>query len=141
MVTEFQPYLSSDRTSIYTELTVTVERIFKDSEQIVGNRLIILNLGGAIKLSDGRVVRQFVIPTENHIKVGRRYVLFLNYYPKTASFAIVKAWQLDEGRAVPLAYSDIKEASQASQAQSSKYAGMTEAEFLAAVQESVGAPK
>jgi len=130
-VTNSQAYFSGDRTAIYTELQIDVERVFKDRAQTVGSAITILALGGAIRLPDGRIARQFAPPMQNRLYVDRRYVLFANYFAATQSFNVIKAWELRNGTVAPLSDSDISDAKSGK----SKYANMTESAFLDAVQD------
>jgi hypothetical protein len=132
-VVRFQPFFSSDRTSIYTELTVRVEKVFKDPADAVRRRIVIDELGGAIRLPDGRVARKISAPLDSQIDVGHRYVLFLRNVGGTDGFSVVKAWELRNGRARPVAKSDLNK--EALETTTPKYAGMSEADFLGAVQE------
>jgi hypothetical protein len=132
-VTDFQPYFSNDRTAIYTELRVQVEKVFKDKVQAVNHKIAIDQLGGAIRLSNGRVASHISAPLDSEIDVGKRYVLFLAYSDATKTFSVVKAWELRRGRAQPVAKTDLTRDNLHG---TEKYSGMPEADFLNAVQES-----
>jgi hypothetical protein len=132
-VASFQPYFSNDKTAIYTELQVHVERVLKDKPAVVTGDIAIDMLGGAIRLPNGKIAKQFPAPADSDIQVGRRYVLFLTYFETTRDFRVVKAWELTGGHAQNVAKTDVKDVL----AGKSKYHGMSEAEFLHAVQESV----
>jgi hypothetical protein len=134
-VAAFQPFLSNDRTAVYTELQVNIERMFKDSESVVsGNSSVTIpQRGGALRLPGGKVVKQFVALDEKVLDVGARYLLFLNYDSKHDWFAIVKAWELRNGRAKAQAQTDVRDAIQGV----SKYDEMDESQFLQEVQNAV----
>ena len=135
-VVSFQPYLSNDRTSIYHELAVRVEQVLKDNSSLAkeNGSVVILGEGGALRLPNGKVAKQFVPPpVENDIRVGGRYVLFLLYKQEAEAFFVWKVWELRAGHAIPMARSDVREA----ETGSSPYAGMDEAAFLNAVRNSV----
>jgi hypothetical protein len=132
-VADFQPYFSNDRTAIYTELRVQVEKVFKDKGHAVSQQIAIDELGGAIRLPNGRVASHISAPLDSEIDVGKRYVLFLTYSDTTKSFRVVKAWELRRGRAQPVAKSDL---TRDNLHDTQKYSGMPENDFLNAVQES-----
>jgi hypothetical protein len=112
---------------------VHVERVLKDKPAVVTGDIAIDMLGGAIRLPNGKIAKQFPAPADSDIQVGRRYVLFLTYFETTRDFRVVKAWELTGGHAQNVAKTDVKDVL----AGKSKYHGMSEAEFLHAVQESV----
>jgi hypothetical protein len=132
-MTGFQAYFSGDKTAIYTELQIHVEKIFKGQLREIGSAIVVDEGGGAIRLPDGRVAKQTRFPMETDVDVGNRYVLFLTFDDKTQSFRIVKAWELKNGQAQPLAKTDLKD----QKTGVSKYAGMPEVDFLNAVKQSV----
>jgi hypothetical protein len=129
-VTAFQPYFSNDKTAIYIELQLHVDKIFKDRSSSIRDMIAIDEGGGAILLPSGKIAKQERFRLETDIDVGKRYVLFLSYAERTKSFAIVKVWELKNGHAVPLAERDVKD----EKTGTSKYARMPEADFLNAVE-------
>jgi hypothetical protein len=90
-------------------------------------------LGGALRLPSGKVIKQFVPADEKLLDVGARYVLFLDYDAKHDWFGVVKAWELQNGRAKARAQTDVKDAAQGI----SRYDGMDESQFLLEVQSAV----
>ncbi len=132
-VIAFQPYFSNDRTTIYTELRVQVEKVLKDKAHAVGDQVAIDELGGAIRLPSGRVASHISAPLDSEIDVAKRYVLFLAYSDVTKTFSVVKAWELRGGRAQPVAKSDL---TSDNLHDTQRYSGMPEADFLIAVQRS-----
>lgn len=75
-----QPYLSTDRSSIYTELTIRVEEVIKSYPQTaaaVNANLVIDRLGGALRLASQQIVR-LDLPNQGpgRLRDGERYVLF-----------------------------------------------------------------
>lgn len=134
-ITTFQPFLSNDKATIYTELQLRIERVLRDSEVVLPGltSITIPQLGGVLHLPSGKIVRQFVPPDENLLDVGARHLLFLNYDRKHDWFGIVKAWELQNGRAKAHAQTDVNDAGQGI----SKYDGMDESVFLQEVQNAV----
>jgi hypothetical protein len=132
----YQPFLSADRTTIYTELDVKVESVFKDNSSVLqsGADITIPRLGGAVRLPNRQVVKYFVPKEEKLLEVGRRYVLFLNRDEKNRWFGIVKVWGLQDGRVIAVGQTDISDVAQGV----SKYHGISEPQFLQEVRDAVG---
>jgi hypothetical protein len=136
-VTRVQPYLSEDGTNLYTEFTISVEEPFKDSAGLSLKRnsvVTLFRIGGSIRLPSGKVVRTEVHGLGDPPAAGHRYVCFLNYDARGYWFRIDKLWELRNGVAAPLDPIDEGLA----QAGRSQFAGMSEADFLAAVRDAVG---
>lgn len=131
-IAAFQPFLSNDRTAIYTELRVNIERVFKDSEAVLSgiSSLTVPELGGALRLPGGKIVKQFIPPSEMLGDVGARYVLFLTYDSKHNWFGVVKAWELQNGRVKAHSLTEVRDALHGT----SKYDGMEEFRFLQEVE-------
>src|SRR5215510_7865217 len=58
-LTSIQPYLSANRTAIYTEYQLDIEEAFKPAQEnlsLVQKRLIIDRPGGILRMSDGRII-------------------------------------------------------------------------------------
>jgi hypothetical protein len=58
-LTNIQPYLSANRTAIYTEYQLDIEEVFKPAKEnlsLVQGRLIIDRHGGVLRMSDGRII-------------------------------------------------------------------------------------
>jgi len=120
-------------------LKITVLEALKDSSGLLAhtNSLAILKTGGSIRLPDGRVIEYPAVTADvaTAIDLGRRYVLFLRFDSETETFAIVKAWEIQDGRAAPLDPFDLRDAN----SHSSPYAGLEESLFLSAVRNSISA--
>src|ERR1041385_7894285 len=81
-VTKVQPYLSEDETSLYSEFTVSVEEVFKDSPQLSLNPksiIALFRMGGSLRLASGKIVRTDVHGLGDPPASGHRYVCFLHY--------------------------------------------------------------
>lgn len=135
-VSKVQSYLSEDETTVYTEFSVLPGEVLRDANHVViatASVITLYQIGGALRMPSGRVVRMDVRglpppPAENH-----RYVFFLKYDPRGHWFAIVKTWEIRDGAAVPTDSFDIGQA----RSGRSHYAGESEAEFLSAVSDAV----
>ncbi len=135
-VTKVQPYFSEDGTSLYTEYTLSVEQVFKDSANLAlkaGAAVAIFRMGGALRLASGRVVRLDVHGLGYAPDEGHRYVCFLHYDARGYWLSIVKLWEIRDSGAAPLDPFDQGLAN----AGRSQYTGMSEGDFLNAVRTAV----
>lgn len=101
-VVKLQPYLSEDRSRIYTEIEIQVEDVLKgraDGPLSAANTLVIDRLGGALKLRTGSVVRD-----DTHVDglgkthVGRRYVFFAERVNEAGDLSLIKSYELRDGK-------------------------------------------
>jgi hypothetical protein len=99
-VARMQPYLSEDRSRIYTEITVRVEEVLKsDGNLSVGDTLIVDRLGGALKLKSGQVVRDDIaIAWLGKTRVAGRYVLFAQRINEGKDLGLIKGYELRDGK-------------------------------------------
>lgn len=102
-VTDARAYLSNDKTSVYSEFTIRVEDVLKDSTTLLYPRATIATerRGGTVKLPSGkRLVRGALGKTMP--RVGQRYVLFLNYDKDGQIFPIITGYELRGDKVMPL---------------------------------------
>lgn len=131
-----QPYLSEDGTSLYTEYTISVEQVIKDSANLTlkaGSIVALFRMGGALRLAFGRVIRLDVHGLDDPPVKGHRYVWFLNYDARGYWFRAVKLWEMRDSGAAPMDPFDQGLAN----AGRSQHTGMSEADFLNAVRDEV----
>ena len=103
-ITDYQPFLSSDKGSINTEITVKVEEVFQAKPGFSvskGDSLTIKRLGGSLQLPDGRIVTRTVMGLGKPLQPGRTYVLFLSRSSLVPRYGVVVAWELRGGRVLP----------------------------------------
>jgi hypothetical protein len=105
-VTKVQPYLSADRTHIYTETTIQIEEVFKSPEtfNLPPDRTVITDqIGGAMRMDSGRVIHDgSVVDFIGKTYVGGRYVFFLRQVHEGKDLAILSAYELREGKVFKL---------------------------------------
>jgi hypothetical protein len=105
-VAKVQPYLSADRTHIYTETTIQIEEVFKSPESfsLTPDRALITDqIGGAIRMASGRVIHDgSVVDFLGKTYVGGRYVFFLRKVHEGKDLAILSAYELREGKVFKL---------------------------------------
>jgi hypothetical protein len=94
----FQPFLSTDKSMVYSELTTTPFEVIKDSKSLIapGKDFIILQRGGTLRLASGKVVNAVPYGGSNPIRLGTRYLLFLQYHPQERAFTVLRAWDLSD---------------------------------------------
>jgi hypothetical protein len=104
-VTKVQPYLSADRTHIYTETTIQIEEVFKSPEGFSPPDLTLITdqIGGAMKMPSGRVIRDGSrIDFPGQANAGGRYVFFLRQVHEGKDLAILSAYELRDGKVFKL---------------------------------------
>lgn len=125
-VSEARAHISDDRSSVYSEVFVKVEEVFKDS---VGLPAVIVaeREGGRVRFRSGTIFRYFVsglgIP-----KTGHRYLLFLKQL-EDGDFSILTGYELLNGRVVPLDVTRV--------VPFEKYKDSDETNFLSEVRDSI----
>jgi hypothetical protein len=99
-VIRMQPYLSEDRSRIYTEIAVKIEEVLKSDVTLsVGDLLIVDRLGGVLKLKSGHVVRYDIsIKGLGKTRVGGRYVLFAQRVREGKDIDLIKGYELRDGK-------------------------------------------
>jgi len=96
-VARMQPHLSSDHSSIYTEITLNVENILKGSDPRT-NRLVIDLAGGSLALQSGQIVRdETSIDFLGKPRVGGRYILFAKGMHAGKDLVLLKGYELRDG--------------------------------------------
>jgi hypothetical protein len=101
-VIKVQPYLASDRSRIYTEITIAVDDLLKqdqDNRVSATKTAVIDRLGGALKLKTGRIVRDEVqIDNLGDLQLGRRYVVFARAINDGNDISLIKSYELVDGK-------------------------------------------
>jgi len=129
-----QSHLSSDHTSIYTELKVQLEKVLKDTGAglSAGGSLDVLEPGGTVILN-GQTLRYPVSTSTAVVDIGKRYVLFLHNKPANLNaFGIATAWMLNGSHPQPTRAYRLND-----QENVGRYTSMTEPEFLSYVQRAI----
>lgn len=96
-------YLSEDRSGIYSEFSVKVERMLKNeisSSVVSSSEVIVERVGGRIRMPSGHI-HQFGIGHQGMPKVDGRYVLFLSGN-EAQGLKILTGYELKEGLIFPL---------------------------------------
>jgi hypothetical protein len=98
-VVKFQPYLSADRSRIYTEISIRVDSILKRSEanpsSAVPTLLVVDRLGGALRLRTGRIVRDEVqIDGLGGTCLEKRYLFFAGAANNGRDLSLIRSYEL-----------------------------------------------
>jgi hypothetical protein len=113
-VASAQPYLTEDKSFIYTEFGVRTEELLKlDAAPLPlsGDLLVVDRGGGRLRLRTGRVLRYDSAGSSmaSPLRPGRRYVLFLNRIFDGECLHLGRAVELREGQAYYLGEHDGQE--------------------------------
>lgn len=130
-VTDAQSFLSADRTSIYSEFTLQVQEVLKNtSSQTVApySSITLERWGGAIRFPSGRVLRRGRL-LDRMPRAQRQYLFFLRSQSETDSFQIITGYELRAGRVYPLDGVDLPEDGR-TLPQFARYEGVEVATFL-----------
>jgi hypothetical protein len=103
-VLDSKAYLSTDKTGVYSEFTISVKDISKNSDSSplqVGASIIAEREGGIVRFQDGRLFR-FTINHQRMPRVGKQYVFFLTVNQPGQDFVILTGYELRQGKVSPL---------------------------------------
>jgi hypothetical protein len=140
-VSSAKAFLSEDRTGIYSEFDININKILKnDSEKplFIGNRITISRSGGAVRLPSGKVVKRLMLPRPMP-RVGSKYVFFLKYSAETEDYPLITAYEIREEKIVPLDGTIFNGVVQRELKSHQTYKGLSETEFLNYVQKAINA--
>lgn len=124
-------HLSDDRTGIYSEFTVHVAEVFRDTTGAVavGESLTVNRTGGSVHFASGRI-QNYRIARQGMPRVGHQYVLFLKRTPE-GDLIILTGYEISGGHVIPLDGEDSKD--HRSDLPFAQYRGADQAAFLADV--------
>lgn len=119
---------------LYTEFTVHVDDVVKSSNtRTIGTDIAIVEPGGAVRLPNGRVLRDIIHGYGVWPVMNGRYVLFLWYVPNADCYRLMKSWDVDGPYAQAMADEDVNRA----RSGVSRYNGMDSVGFIAVVKASL----
>lgn len=101
-VVDAKAYLSNDRTGVYSEFTVWIERVFKNdqSEMVFPGELITTERwGGRVIFPSGRIII-YGNRGQGMPQLGKTYLFFLERNPE--QYNLLTAYQLSSGQVQPL---------------------------------------
>jgi len=122
-----EAHLSEDKTNVFSEFRVRVERVLKPYTNLPnGSTITIERIGGFVKYPDGRKLL-YRLGFAGMPRVGGRYVFFLKSIPESKDYTILTGYEFGERGVSPLD----------SSAQFEAYTGYDEIKFLNAINEAL----
>lgn len=103
-VTGVEAHVSDDRTAVYSEYTIQVTEVLKNTSSAPlseGSLLTADRQGGRVRFPSGRTTVLY-IPGQRMPRVGRRYALFLTRDEQEQSLHILTGYELRGGRVFPI---------------------------------------
>lgn len=103
-ITKAKAYLTNNKTTVYSQFSISVERILKDDNRsplMVGGVIITERPGGRVRYPSGYISR-FAVVGRYMPLIGHRYVLFLKRDAQADDYELLTAYELREGRVFPL---------------------------------------
>lgn len=96
-------FLSDDRTGIYSEFSINIERILKSSEVLKeADEIFVERAGGAVRFPNGKVQRIIVFLGQEMPQAGQRYIFFLKKLEDEKNYSILTAYEIRENKINPL---------------------------------------
>lgn len=141
-ITQEEAFLSADRTSIYSEFTVSIAEVLKNSSPAAlspTSSITVTRGGGAVRFPSGKVLR-----TGFHGKPlpdkGHRYLIFATRDEEGDDFRLLTAYEVRDGRVFPLDGVDLNGNIVPQLAAHQKFSGEVEESFLSRVRAAVASP-
>lgn len=103
-ITDQHAYISTDKTNVYSEVTVKVEEVLKAEPRYplsADSTLEAERAGGAVRFPSGKILRRGFLG-RNLPQQGQRYVLFLTYNEEGQNFTIITGYKISNGHVTPL---------------------------------------
>ena len=103
-VTDTQAYLTESKDWVYSEFTIRVDEVLKNTSAGAitrGEALVADREGGRVRFPGGQVALQYV-PGQGMPRAGRRYALFLTQDDQGQSTHILTGYELRGGKVFPL---------------------------------------
>jgi len=128
-----QAYLSSNKTGLFSEFTISIEEVLKTTGSdpvLPGADILVEREGGRIRYPSGRV-RWVRFAHEGMPSIGGRYVLFLRRTGPENIPTILTGYELRAGRVLPL--DGVAEFEERKLPQFATYEGVEETAFLTTV--------
>ena len=138
-VTDAKAYISEDKTAVYSEFTVQVWNVLKNSQALplgMDTVVTVLRPGGGVRFPSGKI-RKFLVAGRGLPHTGRRYAFFLKYDDLAQAYYIVTGYELLGGKVFPL--DGIPQYGTASHpfASYGKYASADESAFMVEVKNAI----
>lgn len=99
-VQDAQAFLSTDKTAVYSEFTIIVEEVLKNTanrQLVAESSLVAERSGGRVRFPSGHVTLQST-RGQGMPRKGRQYVFFLTLQDQALNFSILTGYELKAGR-------------------------------------------
>jgi hypothetical protein len=97
-----QAFLSNDKTAVYSEFTIRIEGVLKNSTNAqLDDTIVAERTGGAVRFKSGRI-QYYRIDKQGVPQVGRRYLFFLKRSEDGQDFSILTGYELRAGQVFAL---------------------------------------
>jgi hypothetical protein len=137
-VTDSKAFLSNDRTNVYSEFTLRIEKTLKNISPLTlaaGSEITTERAGGRVRFSSGNILRRDILG-RGFPQKQTRYLLFLKWSEPGKDFLILTGYKLQNGRANPL---DGRGASDTIYKNYASYENKRENEFIKSVKDALKA--
>ena len=141
-ITDAQAFLSPDKTGVYCEYTVRVDKLLKQNAAapiIVGGFVVAQREGGRVRFTTG-LVQSYITHYQGAPIVGRSYVLFLKRNEQADVFTLLTGYEKRDGHVYPLDGVDLPGGA-TEIPQFAAYKGVEEATFSKALTSALAHPK
>ena len=141
-ITNAQAYLSPDKTGVYTEYTVRVDQVLKQSSAaaiVTGGFVDAQREGGRVRFPSGRV-QSYITHYQGVPVTGRKYVLFLKRNEQADVFTILTGYEQRDGHVYPLDGVDLPQGA-TEIPQFAAYKGVDEVTFSKALRSALAHPE
>ncbi|MEK6407306.1 MAG: hypothetical protein AABN34_10110 [Acidobacteriota bacterium] len=99
-----EAHISPDRTGVYSEFSIRVDEILKNSVETpvkAGDLTVGEREGGVVRFQGGRLF-EYMIFHQGMPGTGRKYLFFLSDNKQGGDYLIVTAYELRDGQVIPL---------------------------------------
>lgn len=94
-------YLSEDKTGIYSEFVIRVEKVLRNAGPLIKESLMAEREGGVVRFSDGRLL-PYKVFRQRLPRLQRNYLFFLKWSKQGEDYHIITAYELRHDRISPL---------------------------------------
>lgn len=140
-ITMANAFISDDWTAIYTEFGFRVEQVLKDTANVLQStqfNVTLLRWGGKAKLLASERIIHKGISVRPLPKLEKRYLFFLTYEPAVKAYYIDIAYELKDGKVIPVDGRDVEGNYHNRFKSYQQYEGKDEREFIQAVIRTIG---
>ncbi len=105
-ITHAEAYLSTDKTGVYSEFTILIDKVLKnesDISMVSGAAVVPIRSGGRVRFPSGHVTLQYT-RGQGMPRIGKRYVFFLTRENLEHNLDILTGYELKGGRVALLDY-------------------------------------